>query len=183
MAALHTLADGLTYYLRSCQGGNRRQPPPQAPAHHWPVHNKFFPAKLSRSQLSPATIRSNYSWIAKCWASLEGRRRTGLILPKKRVSQLLASLAPENYFRKSCSVETEKFFASVLEQRNMTDNIGQRANCACMAAASYILLLKTLVIIFTKHTIRPFIFLLLWFSNAAWVWSFLHPWRSVLNDP
>lgn len=50
---LPRVADGLTYYLCRCQGGNWRQPLPKAPAHHCPVHNNFSREAVTQSVYRP----------------------------------------------------------------------------------------------------------------------------------
>lgn len=49
LGVLLRVADGLTYYLCRCQGGNWRQPLPKAPAHHCPVHNNFSREAVTQS--------------------------------------------------------------------------------------------------------------------------------------
>lgn len=89
-------ADGPTYYLCSCQGGNRRQPLPEAPAHHCPVHNNFSSEAVTQSVIfcfHAIKLQLN----TRIWEFLDGGVR-------KCVSQLLTFFKS----RRSSSVEVGK---------------------------------------------------------------------------
>lgn len=86
--------DRLTYYLCSSQGGNRRQPLPEAPAHHCPNHNTFFSKRCHTvAYLLPPSDQITSKFGNSCKERGEGQN----LFYQKGVSRLLASFRPE-YF-------------------------------------------------------------------------------------